>query len=263
VNGTGNDIAISATMDAVSRFTGKAPLASASMADGRDVSAALWQHSPRTRRFEGHECDILAISLRGDATLEQIENGRSVWRGPAPGSIVLLRAGDPTDWHLDGPFQMLHIYMSSASAQAALPAKLSRPFRDPLLFQLARSVSLALTESDGNAGYMAPLLDSVQRCFDERYFERQASIPLCDGPGLTGFARGAVTTFIRDNLDKDLRSEDLAKEAKCLRLLHRTHMGSEQRGGDQDRLLLGRQRRNDRSMRKWLRRTPARRLPTW
>src|SRR3546814_11249099 len=40
-------------------------------------------------------------------------------------------------------------------------------------------------------------------------------------------------------------------------------MGSEQRGGDQDRLLLGRQRRNDRSMRRWLRRTPARRLSLW
>lgn len=208
-------MAISATIDAVSRFTGKLPLVSAPVAGGRDVTAALWQHSPRTRTFEGHACDILAISLRGDATLEQIENGRSIWRGPAPGSIVLLRSGDPTDWHLDGPFQMLHIYLSSAlSATADLPQRLTRPFRDPVLLQLARSVSLALTESDGKAGYMVPLLNSVQRCFNERYFDHAAPAHAGDGPGLTGFARSAVTAFVRDNLAMDLRSADLAKVAK-------------------------------------------------
>jgi AraC family transcriptional regulator len=208
-------MAISVTIDAVSRFTGKSPLVCAPVVHDRDVTAALWEHSPRTRTFEGHACDILAISLRGDATLEQIENGRSVWRGPAPGSIVLLRSGDPTDWHLDGPFQMLHIYMANTpSSLEHLYMKLARPFRDPVLFQLARSVSLALTESGGNAAYMTPLLDSVQRCFRERYFEQLVPRPACEAQGLTGFARNAVMAFIQDHLATDLRSEDLAREAK-------------------------------------------------
>lgn len=206
-------VAVSATIDAVSRFTGKSPIVSAPYSDGWDVSAALWQHSPKTRRFEGHECDILAISLRGDATLEQIENGRSVWRGPAPGSIVLLRSGDPTDWHLDGPFEMLHVYLPRAETGGEDGrAAINRPFRDPLLLQLARSASLALTESGGNADYIAPLLGTMQRCFDERVLRKDLE-GRSSCAGLTGFARNAVATYIRDNLARGIRSEDLAKVA--------------------------------------------------
>lgn len=210
--GSASNVAVSATIDAVARFTGKSPIVSAPVADGLGVSAALWQHSPRTRRFEGHECDILAISLRGDATLEQIEDGRSVWRGPAPGSIVLLQSGDPTDWHLDGPFEMLHVYLPRTQADEPTRGRINRPFRDPLLLQLARSASLALTESGGNAAYIAPLLDSMHRCFDERVLSAGPK-PERNCAGLTGFARTAVTTFVRDNLAREFRAEDLAKVA--------------------------------------------------
>lgn len=208
------ETAVAATIDAVSRFIGKSPIVSAPLSETKAISAALWQHSPQTRRFEGHECDILAVSLRGDATLEQIENGRSVWRGPAPGSIVLLRAGDPTDWHLDGPFEMLHVYLAGRHpVDVSVRSKINRPFRDPLLLQLARSASLALTESGGKANYIAPLLDSIQRCFDERFLMAESVQPQSACSGLTGFARNAVIAFVRDNLAKELRAEDLAKVA--------------------------------------------------
>lgn len=207
---------IMATVDAVARFTGQSPIVSASALSSHDryTAAALWRHSPKTRTFEGHECDILAISLRGNATLEQLENGRSVWRGPAPGSIVLLQAGDPTDWHLDGQFEMLHVYLSEqVSKDPGIRNSFRRPFRDPVLVQLARSISLALTDSGGSARYVSPLLDGLEKCLVERHlnFSNQGR---SDQPsGLTGFARARIMTLVDESLQQDLSSEVLAKAA--------------------------------------------------
>lgn len=207
---------ISATVDAVARFTGQSPIVSASAHLSREgyTSAALWRHSPKTRTFEGHECDILAVSLRGNATLEQLENGRSVWRGPAPGSIVLLQAGDPTDWHLDGQFEMLHVYLTdNFSKDARVRSRFRRPFRDPVLVQLAGSISLALTESGGSAQYVSPLLDGLERCLLERHLNTSHQFRADNASGLTGFARARVMKLISENLQHDLSSEALARAA--------------------------------------------------
>ncbi|MGB7372369.1 helix-turn-helix domain-containing protein [Erythrobacter sp.] len=202
--------AISASIDAVARFVGQAPIVSATVSPDKKASAALWKHSPKTRTFEGHQCDILAVSLRGDATLEQIDGGRCVWSGPAPGSSVLLRSREPTDWNLTGGFEMLHVYLPVSSSIALGSALLDRPFRDPILLQLARSTALALTESCGSGSYIAPLIESMQRYFSDHYLARITTAPPAGG-GLTGFAQRTVAKFVRENLHRDIAIEDLAR----------------------------------------------------
>lgn len=208
------DEAYAATLDAVSRFTERSPLASTQPTSECNLSAALWQHSARVQRFEGHQRHILGISLRGDAHLEQLLDGRSVWRGPAPGSIALLQATEQTDWCLDGPFEMLHIYLDSERIpwDNQLPL-VSRPFRDPILLQLGRTAALALRDTGGETKYVAPLLESLQQCLIDRYFSRKHLDCAASGAGLTAMSQRRIETFIRENLTKDIPVETLARIA--------------------------------------------------
>ncbi|MCB2051816.1 MAG: helix-turn-helix domain-containing protein [Novosphingobium sp.] len=166
-----------------------------------------------TRRFEGHSCDILGISLRGEAILEQIENGRSIWRGPAPGSVVLLQANQPTDWALDGDFEMLHVYLPHHVNRGNLLPIAQRPFRDTLLVQLAQTTALALQETGSAGSYIFPLLESISQFFEERYVNAQHDPTYRNGSGLTGFVQKSVLTFIADHLHQEISVDDLAKVA--------------------------------------------------
>lgn len=205
------DYAIMATIDAVARFVDSSPMHCSKNIVGSSLSAALWQHSPKTRRFEGHECHILALSLRGDAHLEQIANGRSVWRGAAPGSIVLLRSAEYSDWVLDGSFEMLHLYLdSSRIPTAAGSAILDRPFRDPVLTQLGQAAAMALRDSGGDNRYVAPLLESMQQCLIDRYFTQDRTPDSSQCGGLAGFAQRKVEGYIQDHLSTEIAVEQLA-----------------------------------------------------
>lgn len=203
---------VAETIEAVSRFTEKTPVV-ATGSDGNSLTAALWRHSAMTRRFEGHKCDILGISLRGLANLEQIADGRSVWRGPAAGSAVLLRADEATDWNLDGSFEMLHIYLPNRISMQTSSPILASPFRDPMLISLANAAALALRESNGLGGYVTPILESITRFFDERYVQVGGNHVRLGRDGLSGFAQKTVMKFISENLHKEITVETLAKIA--------------------------------------------------
>lgn len=208
------DDGFAATLDAVARFTERSPIACVAPAQGEDLSAALWQHSAKVRRFEGHQRHILGISLRGDAHLEQLLNGRSVWRGSAPGSIVLLQAPEHTDWCLDGAFEMLHVYLDSDripwNNQSPI---LERPFRDPILMQLGQATALALRDTCGQSNYVAPLLESLQQCLVDRYFQANGDALATQGAGLSAPAQRKIEGFIRENLASDIPAETLARIA--------------------------------------------------
>lgn len=205
------DDAIMATIDAVARFVDGSPMHCSKDIVGGTLSAALWQHSPKTRRFEGHECHILALSLRGDAHLEQIANGRSVWRGAAPGSIVLLRSAEYSDWLLDGSFEMLHVYLDSSRIPDGFgSAILDRPFRDPVLTQLGQAAAMALRDTDGENRYVAPLLETMQQCLIDRYFTQDRTPDFSHCGGLVGFAQRKVEGYIQDHLSSDIAVDQLA-----------------------------------------------------
>lgn len=209
------DEQLAATLDAVARFTESRPLAQVDCGSGSSLSAALWQHSPRRQIFCGHRRHILAISLRGDARLEHIVDGRSVWRGPAPGSVILLRDGEDTDWHLDGSFEMLHVYLNlDGVPEGADAPHLSRPFRDPLLFQMGLTAGLAAREGCGESRYMAPLLEAIQQCFIDRHLTSGRVAIRTSGAGLSGPARRRVEAVVRERLAERVSAQEMATAAQ-------------------------------------------------
>mgnify|MGYP003582244289 CR=1 FL=1 len=208
---TSGQDAVLATIDAVARFADRSPSYRTRSIDDSPLSAALWQHSPKMRRFEGHECHILAVSLHGDSHLEQLCEGRSVWRGSAPGSIALLRSTEYSDWRLDGSFEMLHIYLDPTRIPWECgSAKLGRPFRDPVLLQLGHAAAMALRDTEGANRYVMPLLETIQQCLIDRYFTRSALPAGGNGTGLTGFTQRQIDDYVRDHLHADISIEVLA-----------------------------------------------------
>lgn len=213
MSGASLNQSVAESIDAVARFAGSSPIAAAIARPGCP-SAALWRHSPKQRRFHGSKQHILAISLRGDSRLEKLVEGRAVWSGVAPGSIVLLEAGADSDWLVDGSFEMLQLYLDDTGLPA--DGRLDRvdlPFRDPVLLQIAQAAALAMRDRDSDGRYLAPLLEGLRQCFVERYFRRLPVSGTALGGGLSGYAQRKIEAHIRDHLASRLDAKVLAEVA--------------------------------------------------
>lgn len=213
------DLDLEQTMDAVYRFTDSTPLAKSEKVDTRlekadacGPSAALWRQTPRARIFDGHRRRILAISLLGDSTLEQIVAGRSVWRGQACGTTILLEPGFECDWRLTGSFEMLHVYLDSGFAiEDERAERYTSPFRDPVLWQYAVTAGMILREGTTATPALFPLLDSIQTYFRCKHGGDQ---PVArDGVGLAPKTRRLIENHIREALASTIRVEDMAELA--------------------------------------------------
>ena len=205
----------STTLEVMAHFSGRGPSAQLQPPAHPRLSAALWQHTPRVRRLAGHRRHILAIALRGDSHLEQIIDGRCVWRGPAAGAAVLLRAGEETDWHVDGNFEQLQIYLDLEEDVAQqMTACLNRPFRDTALFRLAQSAALAAREGYATSGFIGPLLEALQQGLVERHSGGTSGVlPRVEG-GLSGRARAQIEALVHERLGEHLSVQDLAAAAQ-------------------------------------------------
>lgn len=211
---------LSETLDAVSRFTEKHPISMYEQKTPDGLSAALWEHSPRSQTFSGHKNTILAVSLRGDARMERVRNGSTVWRGFAPGTTVILKASEATDWILDGRFEMLHVYLDEDTSRQFCGKEgfpMSTPFRDPVLYQIARTADYVLRESDGRGNFVEPMLDAMRHYCLDRYIG--AGLPLRSSGntyvgGLSGFSQRKLEEFIQHRLGEPILVEELAELVK-------------------------------------------------
>jgi AraC family transcriptional regulator len=209
------DARLAATIDAVSRFADRGPTAQIAPGADTHLAAAVWHHTAKRGRFYGHQRHILAISLRGNARLEQIVDGRSVWRGSAVGSTVLVREGEDSDWLIDGPFEVLHVYLDiDELPEGARAPNLTRPFRDPVLFQLAHAAALAAREGAPAGGYVQPLLKSLQQRLIDHHFGADPPLQEKPGPGLSGAARLRVEALVRERLAGPVTAQELADVAR-------------------------------------------------
>ena len=209
------DERLAATIDAVTRFADRGPTAQIRPVPHSLLSAALWQHTSKLRRFGGHKRHILAISLRGNARVEQIVDGRSVWRGSAVGSTVLIREGEDSDWLIDGPIEILHVYLDlDELPDSAIVPHLNRPFRDPILFQLAHAAALAAREGASASGYVEPLLKALQQRLVDFHFRPETPGKEKPGPGLSGAARLRVEGLVRERLMSPVTAQELADVAR-------------------------------------------------
>jgi len=108
---------------------------------------------------------------------------------------------------------MLHIYLPNQVSIKGPSPVLAHPFRDPMLISLGNAAAMALRESNGLGSYVAPLLESITRFFDERYIQFSIDHDRLKQDGLSGYARSSVMKFISDNLNKEVTVETLAKIA--------------------------------------------------
>ena len=202
-----------ATVDAVTRFLDRSPIACVDAERKNAVSAGLWRNSTREGRFEGHQRHILGIALRGDADQELIVDGRCVWRGSVLGTIVVHQVGQTADWCFKGTFEMIHVYLDSdrVAWNSASPV-LDRPFRDPVMFQLAKAAAMGLRD-DVNNRYIQPLLESLQQYLVDHYFDPCANTVEGASGGLTTRVQREIQAFIRDNISSSICAEDLARMA--------------------------------------------------
>ncbi|MFZ2868776.1 helix-turn-helix domain-containing protein [Zavarzinia sp.] len=203
------DIDLEQTVDAVKRFADTSPVARLQPADRPGPSVALWRQTPRLRVFEGHRRRFLAISLQGDSTLEQIVRGRSVWRGAARGTTVLLEPGFECDWRFTGNFEMLQIYLGPEFNLAGdRLADVTTPFRDPVLWHYATTIAMVLREGSTAAPALPSLLESTQAYFQAKYGET-SPVPE-QTAGLAPATRRRIEDFVRTALGQRIRVEDMA-----------------------------------------------------
>lgn len=207
---------LSETLDAVARFTEKRPNEMYRQRLDGGLSAALWEHSPRQQTFEGHKKTILAVSLRGESRMERVRGGSTIWRGFAPGTTVVLRASEASDWVLDGRFEMLHVYLDEETSKQFCTnecATMTTPFRDPVFYQIAQTVAYVLRESEGREGCIEPMLEAMRQYCVDRYIDTGSLARTCSnasGDGLPGFAQRKLEEFIQDNLSQPIPVEQLA-----------------------------------------------------
>ena len=210
----GMDHDTSRTIDVLAHFTGRRPDAVLLPPPRGRLCATLWRHSPTVRRLSSPQRHILGIALSGHSHVEQIANGRSVWRGPAFGSIILVPRGKETDWRLDGSFQQLQIYLDLDDDVAErIGAHTHVPFRDGVLLRLAQSIALAAQEGCTDARYLSPALEALQQAFIARHLEgamRDGSEP-AEG-GLSGACRMRIETLIEARIGERITVRDLAHE---------------------------------------------------
>ncbi len=207
------DLDLEQTVDAVRRFADTTPVMRSTPSDPRGPSAALWRQTPRLRLFDGHRRRFLAVSMRGDSSIEQIIDGRSVWRGPVRGTSVLLEPGFECDWRFTGNFEMLQIYLGADfTIDETQGTALTTPFRDPVLFQYATTIAMILREGSVGAPALSSLLESVERYLRSKYCTAACTgTPVADtAPGLAPGVRRRVEAFVRAELARDIRVDEMA-----------------------------------------------------
>lgn len=206
------DLDLEQTVDAVQRFADTSPLVRSVPLDQPGPCAALWRQTPRLRLFEGHRRRFLAVSLRGDSSLEQIVRGRSVWRGAVRGTTILLEPGFECDWRFTGNFEMLQIYLGPEfEIDAERAVKLASPFRDPVLWQYAMTAAMILREGSVCAPALPSLLESIQDYFRSKHCKTDR--PADDRSGLTPSARRRIEAHVREALGRSIRVEEMAELA--------------------------------------------------
>lgn len=211
------DLDLEQTVDAVRRFADTTPVTRSAPSDPRGASAALWRQTPRLRLFDGHRRRFLAVSMRGDSSIEQIIDGRSAWRGPVRGTSVLLEPGFECDWRFTGNFEMLQIYLGADFDLAGLKGDaLTTPFRDPVLFQFATTIAMILREGSSAAPALPALLDSVEQYLRAKFRvapDPAAAASTDRAPGLAPAVRRRVEAFVRAELARDIRVDEMAEIA--------------------------------------------------
>jgi AraC family transcriptional regulator len=99
----------------ITRITGARPSFLVRSIGGRGLFAAKW-HLPRhkTALLRLPE-SVLCYHAGGSAVITKVTQAHRVRRSPRPGSLTFAPADAPTEWSVDGPLDVVHVYISPAA----------------------------------------------------------------------------------------------------------------------------------------------------
>ncbi|WP_162300115.1 helix-turn-helix domain-containing protein [Kineobactrum sediminis] len=96
---------------------------------------------------------------------------------------------------------------------------MATPFRDPVLYQIARTADYVLRESEGRGNFVEPVLDAMRQYCLDRYlgtepFSKNCSNNTHAAGGLPGFKQRKLEEFIQSRLSSPILVEELAERVK-------------------------------------------------
>ena len=182
--------------------------------------AALWSHVAITTPVNRLPQHAIALHLGGSTLVEKWSDGRLVGRGSRIGSVTLVPAWAATQWVIDGPTQVGHLYVDPATLGNAV----LRDFfaeRDDTLATIVRAVLLPARAAAHTAA--ATPLDPLQRDQIECRVREHLLLHYTDGPrppqlaapvALTSHTLRRLFEHIEARLDLPLRLHELAAIAR-------------------------------------------------
>jgi AraC family transcriptional regulator len=101
--------------EVITRITGARPSFLVRSIGGHGLFAAKWHlpcHKTATLRLPE---SVLCYHAGGSAVITKITRLQRVRKIPRPGSLTFAPAGAPIEWSVDGPLDVVHVYLSPAA----------------------------------------------------------------------------------------------------------------------------------------------------
>lgn len=183
--------------------------------------ARLLQRFPDRVRLEASRDHTVNVSVGGSFEVERYDGDKLVHRIGRPDSVTVIPAGLESTWRASGLVDVLQIYLDDGGVRTFAEEQLGFPSErlevydlieqdDPFLRSLAPTL---LLEISGDAGGDPLLLDSFRlvltRHFLRRYTNAGSQRPVVAHTSDSQVVARA-TDYIRQNLDRALRLDDIA-----------------------------------------------------
>jgi AraC family transcriptional regulator len=198
--------------------------AAADFGDG--FSAVVWERNKRAHTvYRPPEHHTLSLYVRGGDGIKRNISGRQQLKSNGAGSLCLMPEGIETDWDVEGPVQLFHLYITPRLWERTVTQVLDVDpssvtlrdlpfFKDDYLEMILRRALLSIDWSSTgdrlaatHAGQVI-LMELIKRFGDKN---PQA---LLNKGGLSPFLKSRVMDFIEANLDQPLTIGDLAQQTQ-------------------------------------------------
>ena len=207
---------------AVAHVTQSAPLQQAQSAGG-NMSVARWRNPPVHTQLDPPDRHLLIFHQRGSTAIEACIGNHVKGSGSRIGSVTMVPAGTPSQWHLHGSCEVIHVYLNAKSLRdanghlLALTPVFAR--QDAWLSHWFGMLSMEMTAHQQSRLAIAPLLADEFEGLLISHLSSTTGRAAQPRGGLPGGALRRIDEFLSEHLSDDLCLADLAATA-CLSKSH-------------------------------------------
>lgn len=199
---------------------GMAPPVAPDIFAGDTRLVGRWRNEPFEYNLPPLKDHILSAKYAGEGTASVKIGRRTVAAPAAAGTITFAPRGHEGYWRADGVVEVSNIFLGHKRLLGCVdevgngcePELFDRVnFSDPKLFTLMAMINDEISLGDAISHlFIEQLLDLV--CLQLLRDHAAVTVPISKGPqrGLSGWQVKRVTSYIRDNLAKDIKLQELA-----------------------------------------------------